>query len=364
MIKAFPIEQNNMGRFKQWLERLLSNPEAVVLVGMLGVGFFLIAWWGDILAPVLASIVLAYLLEGVVGKLVQIKIARSVSVVIVFTLFLALLAYLLFGLIPKLSIQAVQLAQQLPSMLNEGKTLLLQLPQKYPEFISEIQLNEIFEQVRTELISYGQELIALSASSVVGLVTLIIYLFLVPMMVFFFLMDKEQIGNWMASYLPKDRRLSQTVWADVNIQIANYVRGKVWEIVIVWVVSFVAFKFLGMNYAMLMGFLVGISVLIPYVGATVVTIPVVLVAFFQWGWGPDFYYAAIVFFVIQALDGYVLVPLLFSEAVNIHPVAIIIAILFFGGLWGFWGVFFAIPLATLVKAVLLAWPSHEDQAVV
>lgn len=349
-----------MSKLKQWFERLTSNPEAMVLAGILGVGFLLIAWWGDILAPVLASIVIAYLLEGMVGMLVGLKIGRAIAVVIVFALFLTVVAYLLFGLIPKLSVQAVQLVQQLPSMLNEGKQLLLQLPQKYPHYISEVQLNEIFEQVRVELISYGQELIALSASSVLGLVALIIYLFLVPMMVYFFLMDKHQIIAWLSGYLPENRRLSQTVWADVNVQIANYVRGKVWEIVIVWVVCFIAFKFLGLNYAMLLSFLVGLSVLIPYVGATVVTIPVLLVAFFQWGWGSEFIYTAVVFFVIQALDGYVLVPLLFSEAVNIHPVAIIMAILFFGGLWGFWGVFFAIPLATLVKAVLIAWPGRNS----
>ena len=80
---------------------------------------------------------------------------------------------------------------------------------------------------------------------------------------------------------------------------------------------------------------------------------------FQWGWGTDFFYLLGVYAIIQALDGNVLVPLLFSEAVNLHPVAIILAVLAFGGVWGFWGVFFAIPLATLVKAVLYAWPTHD-----
>ena len=65
------------------------------------------------------------------------------------------------------------------------------------------------------------------------------------------------------------------------------------------------------------------------------------------------------YLVIQALDGNVLVPLLFSEVVNLHPVAIIVAILVFGGVWGFWGVFFAIPLATLVNAIVRAWPSSQ-----
>jgi putative permease len=91
----------------------------------------------------------------------------------------------------------------------------------------------------------------------------------------------------------------------------------------------------------------------------VVTIPVALIAFFQWGWGSEFAYLMIVYGIIQALDGNVVVPLLFSEAVNLHPVAIIVAVLLFGGLWGLWGVFFAIPLATLVKAVLSAWPRQE-----
>ena len=66
--------------------------------------------------------------------------------------------------------------------------------------------------------------------------------------------------------------------------------------------------------------------------------------------------------IIQALDGNVLVPLLFSEAVNLHPVAIILAVLVFGGLWGFWGVFFSIPLATLVKGILYAWPIAVQEA--
>ena len=91
------------------------------------------------------------------------------------------------------------------------------------------------------------------------------------------------------------------------------------------------------------------------------TFPVVIVAFFQWGVGDHFWYVILAYSIIQAVDAVVLIPLLFSEVVNLHPVAIIVAILFFGGLWGFWGVFFAIPLATLVKAVLNAWPRLGEE---
>jgi putative permease len=81
-----------------------------------------------------------------------------------------------------------------------------------------------------------------------------------------------------------------------------------------------------------------------------------MIAWFQWGWSPEFIWLSVAYGVIQALDGNVLVPMLFSEVVNLHPVAIVVAILLFGGFWGFWGVFFAIPLATLVQAVINAWP--------
>jgi putative permease len=113
---------------------------------------------------------------------------------------------------------------------------------------------------------------------------------------------------------------------------------------------------MGLNYAALLGVIVGLSVLIPFVGAAVVTIPVAVVAVIQFGWSWDLAWIMLAYAIIQGLDGNVLVPLLLSEAVDLHPITIILAILAFGGLWGFWGVFFAIPLATLVKAIYNAWP--------
>ena len=197
-------------------------------------------------------------------------------------------------------------------------------------------------------------------ASVVSVITRLVYAIIMPLLVFFFLKDKWLILNWASAFLPKNRKLAKTVWKDVDRQIANYVRGKFWEILFVWAASFVAFNLFGLPYAMLLGVLVGISVIIPYIGAVAVTVPVLMIAWFQWGWGSEFVWLVVTYLLIQAVDGNVVVPLLFSEVVNLHPVAIIVAILVFGGLWGFWGVFFAIPLATLVQAILCAWPKLSD----
>jgi putative permease len=185
---------------------------------------------------------------------------------------------------------------------------------------------------------------------------ILVVLLVLPLLVFFFLKDKDRILAWFRDFLPADFTLTQQVWQEVDVQMGNYVRGKFWEIIIVWGVSAAVFAYMDLQFAMLLGFMVGLSVIVPYVGAVVITIPVALVGFFQWGWGSEFVWLITAYLIIQMLDGDVLVPLLFSEVVDLHPVAIIVAVLVFGGLWGFWGVFFSIPLAAVVQAVLKVWP--------
>ena len=342
-----------------WFKRAFSDPQVVFLTLVLVIGFAVILTMGNMLAPVLASAVIAYLLEGLVVILEDRGVPRTIASSLVFLAFVLFLTLVLFGLMPLLSRQVTELFQQLPTMIAAGQKALMTLPERFPEVISPQQAEEILDSIRREVGSYGQDVLSISISSVVGVITLLVYLILMPILVFFFLKDKEMIIRWFGRLLPGERGLADMVWIEVDRQIANYVRGKFWEIIIVWAASYVAFAFFGLQYAMLLAVIVGLSVIVPYVGATVVTFPVLLVAWFQWGWSQDFVWVAVAYLVIQALDGNVLVPLLFGEVVNIHPIAIIVAILVFGGLWGFWGVFFAIPLATLVNAVLRAWPDAK-----
>ncbi|MGZ8217098.1 AI-2E family transporter [Methylomagnum sp.] len=339
-----------------WIRRVLPNDQAVSFAILLTVGFVLVISFGQMLMPVLAAGVIAYLLEGIVAIGEKKKLPRLIAVIAVYVLFLAFVTFLLVALLPLLFQQTEELLEQLPSWVTRGQALVMELPKQYPNFITEEQLFEMMATVRRELIAWGQSMLSYSYASLVSIITLIVYLILVPLLVFFFLKDKDRILGWFIPYLPRDRHLSLLVWHEVDIQIGNYVRGKFFEVLVLFVASFVTFSLMGLNYALLLSVLMGLSVIIPYVGATLVTFPVVIVAFFQWGINDDFWYLILAYSIIQAVDAVVLIPLLFSEVVNLHPVAIIVAILFFGGMWGFWGVFFAIPLATLVKAVLNAWP--------
>lgn len=348
---------------RSFFKQFLPNSQAVALAIILVVSFVLIYSLSDLLMPVFVSVVLAYLLEGLVNKAERLSIPRLPAVYLVFSLFMTCLGFLLFYLMPLVSQQAVELVQHIPEILGRAQTEIMRLPEMYPKWVSESKIQQMMFAVQRELLSYGQNVLSLSAASVVGLVSVMIYLFLVPMMVFFLLKDKQLLVSWFLQFMPRDRNLTVRVWEEVDIQIGNYVRGKFSEVFILWAVSYVTYSAMGLNYSMLLAVLMGLSVIIPYVGATLVTFPVLIVTYFQWGLGGDeFMYMIVAYSIIQALDGVVLVPVLFSEAVNLHAIAIIVAILFFGGLWGFWGVFLAIPLATVVKAVLTAWPRIGDKS--
>ncbi|WOD07421.1 AI-2E family transporter [Marinomonas sp. GJ51-6] len=344
------------------LKRYFSNEEVVVFLLLLVAALVALAFWGGILAPVLVAIVLAFLLQGVVDRLKRLGVGHKTSVFLVFFSFLSACGVFIGLMVPIIWRQAVRFVQDAPRMFTSIRDEILHFAKGHSEYVSQASINEIVNSLANESANLGQWLVSFSLSSIPSLFSLMIYLVLVPLVMFFLLKDQEKILSYLTSWLPKERKMMRNIAHEMNEQIANYIRGKFIEMMVVGVVTYIVFLVFGLRYAELLALLVGLSVLIPYIGAAAVTVPVILVAFYQYGTGNEFLYVVAAYLVVQALDGNVLVPLLFSEAVNLHPLAIIVAVLFFGGVWGFWGIFFAIPLATLVKAIINAWPNQEALA--
>jgi putative permease len=298
------------------------------------------------------------MLEGLVQHLMKITAAtRHFSVIVVFFLFLIISILTLFMLLPLLLDQLTLLVKSLPEIFNKSKQLILGLYDEN-EYIPKDYIDNIFLGLQGETSKVGNSIFTFSLASAGGLFAIIVYAILVPIMIFFMLFDKETINNWIARFFPKKLELTRRAYSELNLKIGNYIRCKFIEIMIVWISSFILFFALGLNYSLLLSFLCGLSVIIPYVGMIAVTIPIILVAYFQWALGSEFWYVIIGHLLIQAVDGNVVVPILFSDAVNIHPFAILLSILFFGSVWGIWGVFFAIPLAVLISTILNVWPER------
>lgn len=348
---------------KSWVDRFLSDPEAILLLAILIGSAILIKAFGKILAPIFVSIAIAMLLQTWVNVLDKYKFLHKKSYLLVYLIFLGFFLGSLLFLLPLLGHQLGNLLTEMPVLIQNGRTAMVDFIQTKNEYISTQYLEAIFSSFSAQSQEWGKQVITFSLASIHGLISLVVYLILVPLLVFFFMRDHITMITWFKKFLPKKSGLISKIWFEMKDQMGNYVRGKIIEIVIVSVFTYLVFLFFHLSYPVLLAFLVGLSVIIPFVGIVLVSIPVVLVGYFQWGFTGgltgEFALMLYSYTFVQLVDGSILVPLLFSEAVNLDPIAIIIAILFFGSLWGFWGIFFAIPLATLVKALINAWPQHN-----
>ena len=345
-----------MGLISDWFRRHFSDPQVVLLAVLLAVGFAVVLIFGRMLAPAIAALIIAFVLDRPVMLLRGRGVPNVVATSVVFVGFLGVASFVVLTILPLVLEQVTELVRQLPSITLQIQDAVLALPERYPSLFDEAQVAEIIAALRAQILNLGEPVLQYSLASITSLVTVVVYVILGPLLVFFFLKDKEKIIQWFSRFLPSQRRLVNQVWKEVNQKIGAYIRGKVYEILIVGVVTWLTFTVIGLDFAILLALATGFSVLIPYIGAAAVFFPVAAVAFFQWGPGGDFVVAIVAYGIIQGLDGNLLAPLLFAEIVKLHASAIVVAILIFGGIWGFWGLFFAIPLATLAHEVIKAWP--------
>ena len=335
----------------KFIKRFFSNEESVYFAILLIFSFFFIILFGNVLLPVIVSIVIAFLLNGFMTTLIKYnmsqKLSLSITLIVFFGFYLSL-----FMALPSIGTEINNLLQNLPIIVSSFQQNLIEMN----NYFSEEEIDQIFANLSNQISVLLSSALGQLAGTVSLMFNAILYAIMIPLMVFFFLKDKSILLPIASIILPKENGFMQSVFAEMNDQLFNYVTGKFIEMLLVASASYILFAFLGLPYAVLIAILVGLSVIIPIFGAILVTIPVVLIGLYEWGLSENFYWLLGFYLLIQILDGNVLVPILFSTRNNLHPVIIIIAVLFFGGIWGFWGLFFAIPLATFVKAIINSWP--------
>ena len=342
------------------LKNIFSNEETIIFSLAILLFFLVISFFGSILTPFMISIVVAYLLVGMQKKIQSYDVSANVALIITFSVFIITGAALLIWLVPLLYIQLQAFILDVPNLINNFLDFISGLPAKFPDLVSSEQISIFFQAVSEEISAIAQNIVKSSISGIQSAITFLLYIILFPILVYFFLFDRKNIIEGFIKIIPGKREMLTNIWAEMDIQLSNYVRGKTIEIFIVGIAAAIIFASLGLKYSALLSVLVGLSVIIPYVGAFLVTIPIVIVGLLQFGLGTEFYLLIGLYLLLQALDGNLLVPIIFSETVKLHPVVIILAVFIFGSMFGFWGIFFSIPIATFIKAVWNAWPSSRN----
>ncbi|MBF0159731.1 MAG: AI-2E family transporter [Magnetococcales bacterium] len=336
------------------LLRPLANPQILTLVLVLAVGSGLVLHFSSAMAPFITAFVVAYLLERGVKLLQGWRVPRLMAVTVVFGLFLLLLNLFLFGVLPILMQQLTRLLGDLPRMIETFRTITAKLSDAVAGLIPA----EFSEKLLLGIVTSFQDMVASSVSTLLqqlpGLVSLLLYLFLVPFLVFFFLKDKDELLDSIRQLIPRDRHLLRQVFNEVNIGVGGYVYGKFWELSLLGAITYLVFTIMAVPYASLLALLTGLSVLIPFLGVAVVAIPVLAIGLFQGGMEWEALHPLMAYGILQLVDANILTPLILGETVHVHPVSIMLAVFIFGSLWGIPGVFFAVPLAVLVKSVVKA----------
>ena len=325
---------------------------------LLTAAFLILFFLGNILTPFLISIIFAYLLVGMQKRLEDYGLNSTIALIVTFSFFLLLGIALMVWLGPLVYQQLQSLILEIPKWVNAFMIFAQNVPEKYPDLVSSDQITAFLQSLSGQITATSQDFLKASIAGIQNTVTIAINLILLPILVFFFLFDRESIISDFLNILPRERAMLKKVWVEMDGQLSNYARGKAIEIVIVGSAAAIIFMYFGLEYIALLSVLVGFSVLIPFLGAFIVTLPVAAVGLLQFGLSFDFWLLMGAYLVLQILDGYLLVPILFSDAVKLHPVVIMLAVFVFGGMFGFWGVFFAIPIATLIKAIWNSWPEN------
>ena len=259
-------------------DRYFHDEESIILVFLLTIALVALLLFGSMLAPLIVALIIAYLMQGLVALLLKYGFTERLAFIAVYVLFFGVFITMLGFLLPQVWNQLRRMMDELPNLLSQGQALLLNLPENYPSLFSEEQINSFMDGLGGEVGSFGQAILEYSLASLPSVVAWVIFLVLVPILVFFMMKDKHQLLDWVGNLLPRNRPLMSTIWREMDQQIANYVRGKFVEIIIVGSVAYLVFVVLGLNYALLLSVITGLSVMVPYIGAAAVNIPVAAIA--------------------------------------------------------------------------------------
>ena len=324
---------------------------------------------GFLLAPFVLALVLAYVLHPLVERLERRKVSRTAA-----TFLLALPAVgavvllVLFGL-PALSAQIAEFIGGTPELIRQATLRMEQwqaaLETRDLAWLDEEAVLERMRSVQPEAVmAWLQERQAAIARAVwsgitgvgrgLGAVLSIVgYVFLTPILTFYLLRDWRKIEARMGEMVPtpyRDRVLGFA--AEYDRLLAGYMRGQLLAAGIVGVLTWLGFLIAGFPYALLLGVVAGVFNIIPYMGLVASLIPAVIIAVFSANPLVAFIKIAIVFAVVQVLDGSVIGPRIVGEAVGLHPVWVILALAVSGYFFGFVGLLIAVPLAVLVKLLV------------
>ena len=329
---------------------------ALVLVAI--VAFFWFLWTiKGVILPLIFAAFLAYLLHPLVFKFQKMGLQRSIGAAIAVGLVLLALIFMVFIPWPIISSQLQILQQKLPEMVTQIHRMLVQssiVQSVFPEINQGNWLKELqdFVSQKVNVSQLGQNVWKYLMQGGSVLLSTISWALLVPILTYFLLVSWPEQVKELRQLLPKRWRADfWRVSQEMDDVLSQYMRGQVLVMLSLVLYYAITLKLIGLQVGIPVGILTGLFVIVPYLGFGLGFVLAVLTAFLQFGVTVPFFLVLAVYGVGQLLESYVLTPRLVGERIGLSPVGVILALLVFGSLFGFFGMLFALPVSAVLVVV-------------
>ena len=321
--------------------------------GIAGVAFLALFWlMGDVLLPFLVGAALAYFLNPVAERLVARGLSRTTATIVISLAMAGIVVAAGFLVIPAIVGQAVALINAAPEGLQAVHRF---LEARIPGTVDvESEARRVMAGVGEAIQSRGMALAEGALGTARGLIGVILFLVITPVVAFYLLMDWPRLLERIDGLLPRDhapaiRRLA----ADIDRAVAGFVRGQITVCLILAAYYAAALMLVGLDYGLVVGVVTGLISFVPYIGAIIGGALSIGLALYQFWGAPGLILLVIGIFALgQFLEGNVLVPKLVGRSVGLHPVWLLLALSVFGALFGFTGLLIAVPVAAALGVVV------------
>ncbi len=300
-----------------------------------------------ILSPFIIAIIISYVLNPVVKMLGGRKVPRTVSVLLIYAVFLTSLSVILMNVIPMFVEQLEELGEHLPELTLHTQQLMNQWDNSILPGSIRMGMNNWFFQFEHRLAAS----ISSFLNNIGTTIGVVFNAFIVPFLIFYMLKDFEAFERLVLRYLPRSRRKSiVTLLKEIDEALGNYVRGQLLVCVIVGVLAYIGYMIIGMPFALLLAGVVAVCNIIPYLGPFLGAAPAMIMATtLSW---KMVLMVFLVNMICQLIESNVISPQVVGKTLHLHPMLIIFALLVGGEIGGIPGLILAVPLFAVGKVVI------------
>ena len=317
--------------------------------GLLGLALWLL---NAILLPFAAGFAIAYFLDPLVVQLEDWRVPRAIATLVALLIFVLAIAVIALILVPLLENQVSELIRRFPHLLAAAQRDLNYLMGLLQERLAPEDYAKIRDAVGARLGDafawLGQILQSMLTSSL-ALFNLLSLVFITPIVAFFLLRDWRRVITRVDSWLPRPTVATVREQARlVDATLAGFIRGQATVCLLMGAFYAAALSVAGLEFGLILGFLVGLLIFIPFLGGALGAGIAILLAVTQFESWTGVAAVAAIFVVGQTLEGNVLTPKLVGDRVHLHPVWVIFSLLAFGNLFGLVGLIVAVPVAAII----------------